>query len=94
MDLFIICICLCHAVMPVLVLAVLWSPVGKGLAFLAFLYLMFSCFCYFPFGVLGQLWYLIVSISDLCSLPYLEQKTVSAIQFPMWKWIVLDLPPH
>ena len=42
MDLFIICICLCHAVMPVLVLAVLWSPVGKGLAFLAFLYLMFS----------------------------------------------------
>ena len=26
--------------------------------------------CYFPIGILGQVWYLIVSISDLCPLSY------------------------
>ena len=43
-----------------------------------FLYVMFSCVCFlcifftFPFGVLGQVWYLIVSIPDLCFLSYLK----------------------
>ena len=27
--------------------------------------------CHFPFGIMGQLWYLIVSIPDLCTLTYL-----------------------
>ena len=27
-------------------------------------------FCHFPCGVLGQVWYLIISISDLCLLSY------------------------
>ena len=27
--------------------------------------------CYFPMGILGQVWYLIVSIPDLCPLSYL-----------------------
>ena len=26
--------------------------------------------CYFPIGILGQMWYLIVSIPDLCPLSY------------------------
>ena len=26
--------------------------------------------CHFPFGILGQVWYLIVSIPDLCTLTY------------------------
>ena len=26
--------------------------------------------CHFPFGILGQVWYLIVSITDLCTLTY------------------------
>ena len=26
--------------------------------------------CYFPIGILGQVWYLIVSIPDLCNLTY------------------------
>ena len=35
---------------------------------------MFSCvFVAFPYGVLGQEWYLIVSIPDLCSLPYFDK---------------------
>ena len=28
--------------------------------------------CYFPIGILGQVWYLIVSIPDLCPLSYFE----------------------
>ena len=36
---------------------------------LAFLYVMFSSvFVTFPCGVLGQVWYLVVSIPDLCLL--------------------------
>ena len=27
--------------------------------------------CHFPIGILGQVWYLIVSIPDLCTLTYL-----------------------
>ena len=35
--------------------------------------LMFSCvFVTFPCGVLGQVWYLIVSIPDLCLLTYFD----------------------
>ena len=38
---------------------------------LALLYVMFSCvFVTFPCGVLGRVWYLIVSIPDLCLLTY------------------------
>ena len=28
--------------------------------------------CYFPIGILGQVWYLIVSIPDLCTLTYFK----------------------
>ena len=28
--------------------------------------------CHFPIGILGQLWYLIVSIPDLCTLTYID----------------------
>ena len=38
---------------------------------LVLLYVMFSCvFVTFSYGVLGQEWYLIVLIPDLCILPY------------------------
>ena len=42
---------------------------------LALLYVMFSSvfFVAFSYGVLGQVWYLIVSIPDLCLLPYFAQ---------------------
>ena len=30
------------------------------------------CFCQFPCGILGQVWYFIVSIPDLCRLSYLQ----------------------
>ena len=30
------------------------------------------CYCQFPCGILGQVWYLIESIPDLCLLSYFE----------------------
>ena len=30
--------------------------------------------CYFPNGILGRVWYLIVSIPDLCHLSYFENQ--------------------
>ena len=42
---------------------------------LALLYVMFSSAFYtFPYSVLGPVWYLIVSIPDLCLLPYFVLK--------------------
>ena len=54
--------------------AALWSPAGKGLtAWL--LFVMFNCvIANFPCGILGQVWYLIVSIPDLCHLFYYKSK--------------------
>ena len=51
-------------------LGVLWSPAGTGLT-AWHLFVMFYCvFVTFPGGILGQVWYLIVSIPDLCHLSY------------------------
>ena len=33
---------------------------------------VFLCFVTFPYGVLGQVWYLIIWIPDLCLLPYFD----------------------
>ena len=60
---FVICVS-CHTALSVP--AALLSP-----DLLALLYLTFSCdFVTCPYGVLGQVWYLIVFIPDLCLLPY------------------------
>ena len=49
-----------------LFIVALWSPAGKGLVHWL-LFMMFNCvFATFPCGILGQVWYLIVSIPDLC----------------------------
>ena len=58
--------CVCHAF-----IAALWSPAGEGLTSLLS-FVMFNCvFVTFPCGILGQVWYLIESIPDLCHLSYL-----------------------
>ena len=53
-----------------LLIAALWSPARKGLTFwLSFV--MLNCVVVtFPFGILGQVWYLVVLIADLCPLSY------------------------
>ena len=53
-----------------LFIAALWSPAGKGLNYWL-LFVMFNCVSVsFPCGIQGQVWYLIVSIPDLCRLSY------------------------
>ena len=60
----------CHVFVMLsrLFIAALWSPTGKGLtSWLSFVVLNYV-FVTFPYGLLGQVWYLIVSIPDLCPL--------------------------
>ena len=59
-------ICLCAR----LFMCALWSPAGKGLtSWLSFV--VSNCeFVTLSIGILGQMWYLILSIPDLCTLTY------------------------
>ena len=59
-------LCLCVR----LFICALWPPAGKGLTSWL-LFVVSNCeFCHFRIGILGQVWYLIVSIPDLCTLTY------------------------
>ena len=59
----------CHAFLSVLCSLVVTC--WESACLLSLLCVMFSCvFITFPCRVLGQVWYLIVSISDLCLLSY------------------------
>ena len=65
--LFMIHVHLCYAILsvPCSLVITCWERAG----FLAFLCVMFSCIVVtFPYDVPGQVWYLIVSIPDLCLL--------------------------
>ena len=60
-------LCVVFVMLSHLFIAALWSPAGKGLT----LFVMLNCvFVTFPFGILGQVWYLVVLIPDLCCLSY------------------------
>ena len=63
-------LCLASVVLSPLFVAALCSPAWKGLTSWL-LFVTFNCvFAAFPCGILGQVWYLIVSIPDLCCLSY------------------------
>ena len=51
-------------------IAALWSPSGKGLTSMLSFVMLNCVFVTFTCGTLGQVWYLIVSILDLCHLSY------------------------
>ena len=61
-------LCLVFVVLSRLLVAALWS----NATWLSFV--MLNCvFVTFPCGILGQVWYLIVLIPDLCRLSYFAQ---------------------
>ena len=63
-------LCLVFVMHSRLFIAALWSPAGKG-QISCLLFVMFDCvFVTFPCGILGQVWYFIVLIHDLCRLSY------------------------
>ena len=65
-------LCLVFVMLSRLFSAAVWSPAGKGLTSWL-LFVMFNCvFITFPCGILGQVWYLIVSFPDLCRLSYVD----------------------
>ena len=54
---------------------------GKGPTSLL-LFVMFNCvFVTFPCGILGQVWYLIVLIPDLCRLSYFHMYKSVGVRF-------------
>ena len=62
--------CIVFVMLSRFLIAALWSPAGKGLtSWLSFVVLICMVVT-FPFGILGQVWYLIVLIPDLCPLSY------------------------
>ena len=72
MDLLCFCSVLCLLCLCAhLFICALRSPAGKGLtSWLSFVVSAVSC--HFLVGILGQVWYLIVSIPDLCTLTFLN----------------------
>ena len=91
---FVNCVlCVCRTVLsvPCSLLVTYWERADL----LALLYVMFSCvFVTFPYGVLGQIWYLIVSIPDLCLLSYFAELQIDNFYFicttksPHLYWII------
>ena len=63
-------LCLVFVVLSHLFIAALWSPAGKGLTSCLLFVMSNYDFVTFPCGKLGQVWYLIVLIPDLCRLSY------------------------
>ena len=72
-------LCIVFVMLLHLFIAVLWSPEGKKLTSWL-LFVMFIVILLFPhYGILGQVWYLIVSIPDPCCLSYLENSEMKII---------------
>ena len=73
-------LCSVFVTLSCLFFAALWLPADKGLTFwLSFA--MFNCvFVTFPCGILGQVWYSIVSIPDLGHLYVL-------CYLLLWSWL-------
>ena len=65
-------LCLVFVMLSRLFIAALGSPAGKGLASWRSIVMFYCVFVTFSCGILGQMWYLIVSIPDLCHLPYFQ----------------------
>ena len=66
-------LCFVFVMFSCLFIAALWSPAGKGLTSWPSFVMFYCVFVTFPCDNLGQAWYLIVSISDLCHLSYFVQ---------------------
>ena len=58
-----------------LIIAALRSPAGKRMTSWLSFVMFYFVFVTFPCGILGQVWYLIVSIPNLCKLSYSDINT-------------------
>ena len=75
-------LCDCYAFVHVCILLPCGHRLGKGCP-LAFVCDVLLRVCYFAIGILGQGWYLIVSIPDLCPLSYFVFRLLEDIIFKL-----------
>ena len=68
---FFVLSCVCYVFVRVCLYVLCGHLLGKGWPLNSRLWCLLWV-CHFPIGILGQVWYLIVSIPDLCTLTYFE----------------------
>ena len=64
--------CVCYVFVRVCLYVLCGHLLGKGSPLSSRLWCLLWV-CHFPIGILGQVWYLIVSIPDLCTLTYFNK---------------------
>ena len=70
---------------------IVFVPAGKGLTSWHSFVVLNCVIVTFPFGILGQVWYLIVSIPDLCPLSYLHTVCIVLhISAVLTQWPIID----
>ena len=62
-----------------LFIAAMWSHAGKGLTSWLIIVVFNFDFVTYPCGALGQVWYLIVLIPDLCRLSYFDKHFIAFV---------------
>ena len=67
-------LCLVFLMLSSLFIPAVWSPAVKGLTSWLLLVMFIVFFVTFPYGILSQVRYLIVSIPDLCRFSYFVAK--------------------
>ena len=72
-------LCLVFLMLSCLFIAALWSPAGKGLTSWLLLVMFILLLLLSPCGILGQVWYLIVSFPDFCHLSYFASGSLDLI---------------
>ena len=65
-------LCLMFVMLSHLFITALWSPEGKRLTSWILFVMFIVILLLSHVGILGQVWYLIVSIPDLCPLSYFQ----------------------
>ena len=68
--LFMSCVALVFFMLSCLFITTLWSPGGEGLTSWLLLVMSHCNFVTFLCGILSQVWYWIVLITDLCNFSY------------------------
>ena len=63
-------LCLVFLMLLRLFIAAFLSPAGKGLTSWLLLGMFIVFFATFPYGILGQVWFLIVLFPEFCRLSY------------------------
>ena len=70
-------LCLVFVMLSRLFIAAMWPHPGKGLTSWLMLVVFSFVFVNYPCGALGQVWYLIVFIPDLCRLAYFDKHFIA-----------------